>query len=155
MRSLLDGILNEAAGSRPADKASNGDQASKKIETDVTAQGGIGGSTKRGADKGGEQAEHEGTKISDPSGNIQSGKGTEVQGNTETHKGLGEATDEVTKTVAESIASLVEYEVDMSAIRGLCEAQELDEAFANQAVEILKQAKNKNIRRNINVKIIS
>ena len=150
MRSLLDGILNEAAGSRPADKASNGDQASKKIETDVTATGGFGGSTKRSADKSGEQAAKEGTKISDPSGNIQNGKGTEVQGNTETHKGLGEATEEVTKTVAESIASLVEYEVDMSAIRGLCEAQELDEAFANQAVEIFEAAVNDIVKTQLN-----
>ena len=145
IRNLLDGILSEAA---PTASDSSGEKASKKIESDVTKQGAAGvksglGHGRRG-DQSGTQDAHQGTKISDPSGAIQKGRGTEVQGNTD---GIEESTESaavetVSRTVAEGIAGLVEFSVDMSSIKSLCEAQDLDEEFAAKASEIFEAAVN-------------
>lgn len=141
IRMKLDEILNEAAGSRPADKT-GGDTTSEKIDTDVTKQGGLGKGTKRSADKGGELAAHEGTKVNDPSGAIQQGRGTEVQGNTDTTDGLGESVANVEKAFATQLAEMVDFKVDMSALKSLCESQELGEDFTASAVEIFEAAVN-------------
>lgn len=149
IRNMLSEILNEAAGSRSADNQA-GDKASEKIEKDVTKEAGWGKGTGRKADKSGTQADHEGTKISDPSGAITQGKGTEVQGNTDTHKGLGEEqVQAVSRTVAESIAEMSNFTVDMTAMKSLLEAQELGEEFSSKAVEIFEAAVNDLVKQHV------
>ena len=134
----LDEILNEAAGNRPADQA-GGETASEKIESDITKSGGFGGKTKRAADKGGELEAHEGTKVNDPLGKVTQGKGTEVQGNSNADDGLDESvSDRIMTRLAESI----DFKADMTALKGLCESQELGEEFAASAVEIFEAAVN-------------
>lgn len=156
IRNMLSEILKEGA---PSPKDSSGDKASQKIEQDVTQQGELGSKSGLGngrkGDKAGTQAAHDGTKISDPTGAIQKGRGTEVQGNTDTGKGLGE--DEVEATVsnsvleslAEAIVEMSSVKVDMSGIKSLCEAQELTEEFATKAVEIFEAAVNDVIRQRL------
>lgn len=133
-------ILNEAAGNRPADQA-GGETASEKIESDITKSGGFGGKTKRGADKGGELEAHEGTKVNDPLGKVTKGKGTEVQGNSNADDGLDEG-ESVSDRIMSRLAESIDFKADMTALKGLCESQELGEEFANSAVEIFEAAVN-------------
>jgi hypothetical protein len=150
IRNMLSEILKEGA-ERPADK-SDGEKASQKIEQDVTKQGKLGSKSGLGhgriADQSGEQAAHQGTKINDPSGKIEKGRGTEVQGNDNDNDGLGEddvstkSTNSVLESLAEAIVEMSSVKVDMSAIKSLCEAQEMTEEFAAQAVEIFEAAVN-------------
>lgn len=137
IRKHLEAIL-EGAANRPADQTGQ-KAAPEKIEDDVTKQGGFGGATGRKADKSGELPAHEGTKITDPSGKIEHGAGAEVQGNTDTSKGLGES---ISAQIAATLAESVEFKVDMSAVKGLLESQELSEEFQTQAIGIFEAAIN-------------
>jgi len=135
IRKHLEAIL-EGAANRPADQTGL-KAAPEKIEDDVTKQGGFGGATGRKADKSGELPAHEGTKITDPTAKIEHGAGTEVQGNTDTSKGLGES---ISEKIADTLAESVEFKIDLDSMKGLLESQELSEEFQTQAIGIFEAA---------------
>lgn len=138
--SKLDGILNEAAGNRPADK-SDGDTVPQKITDDSTAVAGKKVTKDEGhaPDQNGTLPHKKGTEVSDPAGEVSKCDGTEVQGNTNANDGLGES---VAENIKAKLVESVTFKVDLSALKNLCESQDLGEEFSTAAAEIFEAAVN-------------
>lgn len=168
IKSKLDSILAEATGepaakivsdetakggyntdsSRPADKS--GSEPATKIEKDGATKvgGGVEKDEGHGGDQNGTLDAKAGTKVNDPAGKVGKGQGTEVQGNTDTSAGLGEGetTESVSDQIKSKLQESVSFKLDLSSIRGICEAQELGEDFANSAAEIFESVANDVLR---------
>ena len=88
----------------------------------------------RPADKSGDLEAKEGTPAKTETDKVEQGKGTEVQGNT-----LGES---IVAKIAETISESAEFKLDLTALKGLMESQELAEEFQTQAIGIFEAAVN-------------
>lgn len=133
-------ILEEMSAARPADQV-QGDLAPVALPVDPEAEyDGTNsyGNQQRPADQLGNQLPAQpGTPIADPVAAIQPGEGTEVQGNT-----LGE---EILSALREGL----EFKVDVESVKGLVEAQELDEEFKAQAIEVFESAINATVNEQV------